>query len=90
MAELSIKWGSFLIYDQFIDSIAREVIIEIPKIRLVPGLSVRRLTLLMGKSCCWLIVSILWTGVNLVLQVTCYPGVKLPLAPESLDLLFPK
>lgn len=46
MAELSIKWGFFLVYDQFIDSITREVIREIPKIRLVPGLSVRRLTLL--------------------------------------------
>lgn len=43
----------------------------------------------MAKSSCWLIVSILWTGVKQVFQVTSHFGVKLPLSTESLDLPFP-
>lgn len=79
MAEVSIKRSFYLISDQFIYLIAREVIKVIPKSGLCQA-PLWRGSLQMTKY--WLIVSILWTGVELVLQVTSYSGVKLPLSTE--------
>lgn len=68
MAELSIRRGSFLVSDQFIDSISRELINVTQNQTCVRPLSLfKRGSLLMAKSLYRLIVSILWTGVELVL-----------------------
>lgn len=75
---LSIKRSLFLISDQFIKSKSRE------KIKLKSGLCQLFITA-NGKVSCWLIVSILWIRVELVLQVKSYPGVKRSLGTESSD-----
>lgn len=74
---LSISRSSFLISEQFINSTSRSVI----KVTLKSGLcqaplALYRGSLQMAKSQYWLIVSILWTGMELVLQGTSYLGAQ--------------
>lgn len=76
-----LSWASrgvtFLISDLFINLNIKRSDKSDSEIRFVrPLLLFKRGSLQMAKSSCWLIVSILWTGVKLVLQVTSCPGAQ--------------
>lgn len=76
MAELSIKRRSFLIFDQFFNSLCNPH-------------SFKWLTVngkVIALADCLHLVD--WGGTGLVLQAANHLGVKLPLGTETLDLLF--